>query len=538
LLFILAGMFAINHNWLRRLKAESAAIESEKKYAVLMEGAGDVICKFNDHGLLTFISSKVEQLSGFKKGEMLNRHFSTIIPADWIERLKHSFSEQLKNKRRESLHELQIITKKGEKKWIELKAILTTEENREVCFLCICRNIDERKKTEIEMVQSGRNQEIFLANMSHEIRTPMNGIIGLAHLLTHTALNGEQGEYLKGIQDSARKLLTIINDILDISKINAGKIALQEEPFSVQEVIHNMVLTLGRKAKKKNISLITTIDNNIPDLVMGDHVRLSQILWNLGGNAIKYTKKDGEVRITINKQFEDSESVRLAFSIKDNGIGIERSLLPSIFDPFIQANPAASRKYGTGLGLSISKKLVELQGGVILVESMVGKGSIFSFRLNFKKYQPAHVLKGTPAQNDASPSYSLKGKRVLLVEDNLINQKVGARILEKNGMVVDVADNGKKAIEQLTNNTYDLILMDLQMPEMNGFEATIYIRTKMDTPKSNTPIIAITAAGLQGEYEKCMASGMNDYILKLFEPKELMKKINHLVRLSDNFVIA
>ncbi len=525
----------INRDVQKRIKAEQNALEREHKYAALIEGSGDLVCTFNSRGLLTFTSSRIETLTGYNKQELVSKQYSTIIAPEWRERVYQIFREQLKNKRRETLAELQVITKKGEKKWVEVKAVLISGNKETAGLLCICRDINDRKKAELQRAESIRNQEIFLANMSHEIRTPMNGIIGLAHLLTQTGLNVEQNDYLKGIRDSARKLLIIINDILDISKINAGKIVLEEAPFNLKELIDNTVLTLGRKAKKKNIKLHAYIDPEVPAVMLGDHVRLSQILWNLCGNAVEYTKKDGEVMISVGKQNEDENTIQLNFSVKDNGIGIDSTLLESIFEPFIQANPATSRKYGTGLGLSISKKLVELHGGVISVQSRLGEGSKFSMRLNFKKYSYDKPMLEYVNKEFSGEYKNLRGLNVLLVEDNIINQKVGVKILEKKGVRVDVAENGKKAVEMLEKALYDLVLMDLQMPEMNGFEATAYIRTKMNGA-SHVPIIAITAAALQGEYEKCMAAGMNDYILKPFEPNELFDKIENLVNLTHRSV--
>ncbi len=494
LIFLILGLFMINRDIQKRIKAEKAALEGEQKYAALIEGAGDLVCTFNHLGVLTYTSSRIESLTGYSKQDLVNKHYSTIIAPEWKDKIQQTFKDQLKNKKTRNFVRTQVMTKTGEKKWVEIKAVLTSgNEKFGGLLFAFAGTLMKGRKMSLDRTKASRNQEIFLANMSHEIRTPMNGIIGLAHLLTQTGLNPEQNEYLKGIRDSARKLLTIINDILDISKINAGKIVLEEEPFSITELIENNVLTLSRKAKKKNIKVNTYLDLEIPALVLGDHVRLSQILWNIAGNAVKYTRKDGEVTISVIKQFEDANNVIIGFSVKDNGIGIETSLIPSIFEPFIQANPAESRKYGTGLGLSITKKLIEMQGGVISVNSKLGEGSQFSFRMNFKKYaydKPRLNLLNKGLSGDYK---NLIGLSVLLVEDNIINQKVGAKILDKKGVNVEVAENGKKAIEMLEAKHYDLILMDLQMPEMNGFEATKYIRTKMEPPAANIPIIAITA---------------------------------------------
>jgi len=534
LFLLLVGLLVINLDIQKRMKAEKIVLEEEKKYAALIEGAGDLVCTFNYFGALTYTSSRIETLSGYDKQELLNKHYSTVIAPEWKDRVEQLFKEWILKKKREALMELQVITRNGEKKWVEIKTVLVSGGNDAAGILCICRDINEKKKAELQRADASRNQEVFLANMSHEIRTPMNGIIGLTHLLSQTGLNAEQNDYLKGVRDSARKLLTIINDILDISKINAGKIVLEEEPFSLKELIDNTVLTLGRKAKKQNIKINTYLAPEIPAMIMGDHVRLSQILWNLADNAVKYNKQDGEVCISVTKQYEDEGQLILDFAVKDSGIGIENTLIPSVFEPFIQANPAVSRKYGTGLGLSISKKLVELQGGAISVQSILNEGSLFSFSLNFKKYT-YDKTKTKISRKEYNEYKHLKGASVLLVEDNIINQKVGVKMLEKEGIKVEVAVDGKKSIEMLEKKTYDLILMDLQMPEMNGFEATKHIRTKMGPGFNHIPIIAITAASLQGEYERCLAAGMNDYLLKPFEPRDLFDKMEHLVNLPPEY---
>jgi PAS domain S-box-containing protein len=525
-------LFVLNSDLNKRHRAEELAVISENKYKQLVEGAGDVVCVWNEKGNFNFVSQRAENLFGYKAGELLTMHYSSFIAPEWIEKISKSYEDQLKAGVSETLEEFQIITSGGAKKWVEQKVVIHKDKDGKAEFLGIIRDIDERKRKELEMISASHNQEIFLANMSHEIRTPMNGIIGMTHLLNLTPTSSEQKEYLNGISDSSKKLLTIINDILDISKINSGKIMLEEKAFSVKNVVNNLLLTFDRKVHQKGIYLQVNIDNNIPEKVIGDDVRLSQILWNLTGNAVKFTEKGG-VTINISISKEDQQKLYLKMEVKDTGIGIEKDQLTHIFDPYIQANTSINRKYGgTGLGLSITKKLVEMQGGTLVLNSKVGEGTIFTADIGFKKYL-THEDTGLAVISRTPAEYDLHGLRVLIAEDNKINQKVGVKMLSKWGIEADTAKNGKVVIEMLVHHAYDLILMDLQMPEMDGLETTKYIRAKMPLPVSKIPIIAITAANLQGEYDKCMAAGMNDYVLKPFEPQNLKEKISKYAHLKN-----
>jgi PAS domain S-box-containing protein len=376
--------------------------------------------------------------------------------------------------------------------------------------------------------QASTSKELFLANMSHEIRTPMNGIIGMANLLSETRLTSEQKEYTDGIKDSSDVLLSVINDVLDIAKINAGKMSLETLPFSVNDVLKNLKLTMDAKAKEKNISFQTHLDANIPKKVMGDPFRLSQILWNLAGNAIKFTEK-GDINLIAKVFSEDMESINFEFIVTDTGIGISKDKLDYIFEPFTQAQLDTTRKYGgTGLGLGIAKKLVEMQGGVIFAESKPGIGSVFTVRLGFKKSfdenEHIRVLNGEDSLNK-----DLRGIEVLLVEDNRVNQRVALKTLTKWGAKVEIAENGRIAISMLNAKRYDIVLMDIQMPEMDGYETTKYIRTIMSPPVAEIPIIAMTASAIRLNYEKALEKGMNEYVSKPFKPDDIYRKISKLL---------
>lgn len=370
-------------------------------------------------------------------------------------------------------------------------------------------------------------QEQFLANTSHEIRTPMNGIIGMTNHLKDTPLTAEQREYISAINESANSLLVIINDLLDLSKINAGKMTFEKKAFRISDLFKNLVYTLQYRATEKNIRLISSIDEKMPPVLIGDHIRLNQVLLNLTGNALKFTEK-GEVKIVAKVLKDESKSTMVLFSVHDTGIGIQENQLDHIFESFAQANAKTNRKYdGTGLGLTIAKQLIEQQGGTISVSSKVNEGSTFSFTLTFKK-QSAKGAKGhkelaVPSWDFSSPN--LFNMHVLVVDDNKVNQRVAALTLKKWNADVELADGAKMAYEKLKQKKFDLVLMDVTMPEIDGFEATTHIRKKMPAPINRIPIIAMTASALIGDREKCISIGMNEYVSKPFHPEELYTKI-------------
>lgn len=382
--------------------------------------------------------------------------------------------------------------------------------------------------------QAKETQEQFLANTSHEIRTPMNGIIGMTNHLKDTALSSEQREYISAIYESANSLLVLINDLLDLSKINAGKMTFEKKAFRVSDLFKNLIYTLQYRSTEKKIGLLSSIDEKIPAVLIGDPVRLNQILLNLTGNAIKFTEK-GEVKIFAKLLKDDGKNQLILFSVQDTGIGIQESKLNTIFESFTQVNARTTRKYGgTGLGLTIAKQLIEQQGGTISVSSKVNEGSTFSFTLQLKK-MPRNVKEqrelNLPASDFNQPN--LYSMAVLVVDDNKVNQRVAALTLQKWNAKVDVADHAKMAFDKLHEKKFDLILMDVTMPEMDGFEATKFIRKKMPSSVSRTPIIAMTASALIGDREKCIAVGMNEYVSKPFNPEELYDKIIKTIPLNN-----
>ncbi|HEY6062571.1 MAG TPA: PAS domain S-box protein, partial [Chitinophagaceae bacterium] len=359
----------------------------------------------------------------------------------------------------------------------------------------------------------------FLSNMSHEIRTPMNAIIGFTKVVLKTELTAKQREYLMAIKLSGNALIVLINDILDLAKVDAGKMTFEEIPFKISSSVSAMMHLFETKIREKNLEFIKEYDESIPGVLLGDPVRLHQIMLNLVSNAVKFTSK-GKITVSARRLADvDDESVIIEFAVSDTGPGIAENKTEKIFEKFHQASSDTSRLYGgTGLGLAISKQLVESQGGHIQVKSKIGEGSTFSFTLRFKKTDAEADIETELLEVDSED----KNIHVLVVEDIALNQLLMKTLLDDFGFERDIAANGKIAIEKLQDNTYDIILMDLQMPVMNGLEATEYIRNKMN---STIPIIAITADVTTVDLEKCKAAGMNDYIAKPIDERLLYSKI-------------
>jgi PAS domain S-box-containing protein len=358
----------------------------------------------------------------------------------------------------------------------------------------------------------------FLSNMSHEIRTPMNAIIGFTKVILRTDLTEKQKEYLNAIKISGDALIVLINDILDLAKVDAGKMTFEKTPFKMKSSISAMLHLFENKIQEKNLKLVTEYDSKIPFVLVGDPIRLHQIILNLVSNAIKFTFK-GKITVSVDLLHEDDDKVILKFAVTDTGIGISEEKIGTIFENFQQATSGTSRLYGgTGLGLAIVKQLIEPQGGTIRVNSIIHEGSTFSFTLPFQKTNVDIEFENELAEIDSE----MKNIKVLVVEDIALNQLLMKTLLDDFGFERDIAENGKIAIEKLQENDYDIILMDLQMPEMNGFEATKYIRNTMH---STIPIIALTADVTTVDGDKCKAVGMNDYIAKPVDERVLYNKI-------------
>ena len=386
----------------------------------------------------------------------------------------------------------------------------------------ISRDITKRKEAEIESTAKER----FLANMSHEIRTPMNAVIGLTKTLLNTDLSEEQRRQLEIIHTSGQNLLVVINDILDLSKLHAKKLVLENTHFRLSYILPSITAMFQDKVAQQGVELTYSVDDAIPEVLIGDASRLNQIMLNLIGNAVKFTRS-GRIDVSCSLKKQTKKWNHIEFKISDTGVGMEDT--SRIFEIYEQEMDSTSRNFGgTGLGLAICKEIVELFKGSITVTSKPGKGSVFNVVLPFKtgnkeQFEEMKLDYDTNFQR-------LKGKKILLVEDHEINQMVATTVLKQLKMEIDIAENGKESLKKLRKKEYDLVLMDLYMPIMNGYQAASHIR---NTLKSKIPIITMTANALHGEKEKCLAVGMNDYISKPFDPDELALKMMELLPKKD-----
>ena len=421
----------------------------------------------------------------------------------------------------------------GEVYLLSMKFPLLDANRRLIGIGGIATDITDRVHYQHQLIAATREaqgaksmQEMFLANMSHEIRTPMNGIQGMADLLLDTPLSDQQKEFARIIKRSVNNLLVVVNDVLDFSKIKAGKMAIEMIGFRLGDVLENIRAMFTHRIAKKGLRLEIDLDAGIPETLKGDPYRLNQVLINLVGNALKFTEQ-GWIRIRVTAQERAAGHVNLWFSIADSGIGIPEESLPYIFDHFSQAGLDISRRYGgTGLGLAICAQLLQLQGGEITVDSKENQGTTFQFRLTYG-YNAAIEDTAPGVLSDHFNSQALVGRRFLVAEDNEVNRQLIDHVLRKAGGEVTLAGNGEEAVAFIRQGkTFDLVIMDLQMPVMDGYAATRYIRQDLQI---SVPIVAMTATALVDEQLRCLEAGMNDYMTKPFEFAELYKRISALL---------
>lgn len=509
---------------------------------VILDGTDYSMISTSESGIINSFNKGAEKMLGYKAEEMLGITPEIIHDKQEVIDRAKVLSEELrvdiapgvdvfliKSRLNNSsdINEWTYICKDGSRIPIELSVTtLRSSENDIVGYLGIAKDISESKKAKEAIIYAKEKAEqaviaknSFLANMSHEIRTPMNAIIGFTDLLAQSTLDENQEEYVSSVKLAGENLLAIINDILDFSKIESGKITIESIPFSLKDSLKNIYNLLNERAKEKKLEYNFFLDASLPDFVIGDSVRLNQILVNLIGNAIKFTE-EGSITVSVKKIEEDELNYKMKFSVKDTGIGIPADKMDLIFDRFSQANTETTRKFGgTGLGLSIAKNLVELQGGEINLKSELGRGSEFSFEIQYQKIDKSAL---EPLEKALIQKKPIGPVKILLCEDNVLNQRLATKILTKFGFDFEIAENGRIGLEKLIKGKFDLVLMDLQMPEMDGYQATIAIRNEL---KLKIPIVAMTAHSLVGEKEKCIEIGMNDYVGKPFTQDDLYSKI-------------
>jgi len=501
-----------------------------------LEHTSDAVQWVDSQSRIVYVNEAACRFSGRSREEMLSLSIPDINPL-FPKEAWEPYWKELKA-RGAMTFETPQQTKQGRVFPVEVSANYLEFDGKEYGFAFL-RDVSERKRTEVEMRKAKEAAEAanqaksqFLANMSHEIRTPMNGVIGAAGLLLDTELTPEQQQFTEIVRSSGEALLAVINDILDFSKIEARKLTLDTADFDLRTVLQDAVAVLAIKASQKGLELTWLVEAGTPSMLQGDPGRVRQVLLNLLGNAVKFTAH-GAVAVRARLEAEEERAATLRFTVSDTGIGFRRDRASAIFEPFVQADGSSTRRYGgTGLGLTISKQLVEMMGGQIGVESDEGTGSTFWFTAVFEKQPGAGVLVGAkgrrfmPSTASARPQPGTAQKnrhsRILVAEDNRTNQEVVLAMLKRLGYGADLAANGVEALQALRSADYDVVLMDCEMPEMDGYEATHRIRDgRARTRNPHIPILAITADAMAGDRDKCLQAGMSDYLAKPVEPRQL-----------------
>jgi two-component system sensor histidine kinase/response regulator len=566
-----AGLRMASIDITERKNSEDAAYQNSAELRALFQAFPDLFLRLDKQE--TVLDAKGGQRSDSFLGadKFLGRNLQDLLPAGALAQVRRA-QERVRKSHAMEMVEFVIEDQLGQQDYEMRLLPLNWDE-----WIAVVRNITERKASEQRLKDDAqeleqKNEELekalsaareatrlksrFLANMSHEIRTPMNGVLGMTDFLLGTGLNEEQQEYAQSIKRSADSLLALINDILDLSRIEAGKLRLHHAEFSLASTITETTSMFALQARAKGLELVSTIAPSLPESVVGDPGRLRQVLTNLLANAVKFTER-GQVGLKADIVSQTREEIQLKFTVHDSGIGIPPAEQGRLFDTFTQVDESNTRKYGgTGLGLAISKQLVEMLGGEIGLESEPGKGSTFWFTATFgKPAQPNTPDSGEPkkvntrsrqtltprapaAKSQTGTARRMEGPtveisasapapasprdasvrndasmRILLAEDNEINQRITLRLLQKLGLAADAVVNGREAVEALEKRNYDLVLMDCQMPDMDGFEATAVIRSREGSSRHQT-ICALTANAMDGDRERCLAAGMDDYISK------------------------
>ena len=547
---IIVGNEYLGHLWQYKdvtsvkLAKENLRINEERlNFAIESnnEGVWDVDLKA-DTILLT---KRCKEMLGYSEEEIGNSMvlWTKLVHPEDLSSLLEGRNTVIRGEAKSFSNEHRKLCKDGNWKWVQVRGMVATRDNTGNALRMIgtYTDISERRQQQEELQNAKEHAEYlagakdqFLASMSHEIRTPLNGIIGFTKILLQNGLTEVQRKQMDAIKTSSDILLVLINDILDLAKIEAGKMTLEETELKVVDFINSISATFELRFEEKGLNVTQQYDKRIPKLLLGDPVRITQILFNLIDNAIKFTEKGGNIGISVNLLEQNEEKAFIEIIVSDTGKGISEDELVHIFEPFVQSSKNIARQYGgTGLGLSIVKRLADLMGGTVSIQSEFKKGTSLTFILPLKKTTATEIASKRIVDNTDKIEWLGKLK-VLIVEDNLINQLLAKTILRKFGFETASAENGKIAIDLLEKNNYDIILMDLMMPKMNGWEATQHIRNKMQPPKSTIPIIALSADVTKASLDKCAEVGMDDYLSKPFNQNDLLNKIIQLVNKNKN----
>jgi PAS domain S-box-containing protein len=585
----LVGMRMAALDVTERKRSEDEAYETATELRALFQAFPDLFLRVDREGVIFDCKGGLSTDPYLPPERFAKGKLTEILPAAVIAQFRDA-QDKVRKSGAVEMVEFSIVARQGQQtyetrmlplnwdQWIAVVRNITARKAGEQKLQEYAQEL-ERKNEELESAlvttrEATRLKSRFLANMSHEIRTPMNGVLGMTDFLLGTPLSGEQQEYAESIKRSADALLALINDILDLSKIEAGKLRLDRTPFYLRPTIQQTASLFALEAQTKGLEFSCCLPGNLPEIAVGDPGRLRQVLTNLLGNAVKFTD-GGQIGLTAELSSESHDEFSLRFLVHDTGVGISHEQQQQIFESFIQVDGSSTRKYGgTGLGLSISKQLVELLGGEIGVDSELNAGSRFWFTAKFAKAAPGEVpVESKPAAAPerpaleapivpdisapaipdpaipgpsipvapamvrpaplAKPQTGLENCRVLLAEDNEINQRITLRLLQKLGLAADAVVNGKDAVAALEKRSYDLVLMDCQMPIMDGFEATAIVRSR-EGPDRHTLICALTANAMEGDRERCMSAGMDDYISKPVGLDKLQKAVNRWIhRIED-----
>jgi PAS domain S-box-containing protein len=492
-------------------------------YKAVVEDGSDIIFIVDYAGKIHYHNTSVHETLGYRSNSLINKNIFDYIRPEAVQDLKRQFKLSQKRAYTENV-EFQFLCKDHSYRFLEFNAINLKHKEGLEGFILDCRDIAQRKENEAELVRLQKAKEQFLANMSHEIRTPINGIVGMANLLGQNPSHEERETYLSAIKHSAENLTVIINDILDLAAIESGKLKFEKIAFNLQDFLPSLISTFTYQAREKGIAVEYQIDDKLNKILMGDPVRLNQILINLISNAVKFTH-NGSIKVNCVCDREVKGICWVRMEVIDTGVGIPDEKLTTIFESFSQADASVTRKYGgTGLGLTIVKQLVELQKGSISVKSKEHVGSVFTVLIPYAIGKPGTISISSPKNARALKTAKTSQLFVLLVEDNDINRLYAKSILKNWNCVTDTAENGLVAVEMIKNQEYDVILMDIQMPVMDGYETTRAVRL-MDAPQGSVPIIALTANATKADVDKCIAAGMDDYLPKPFTPDDLYRKL-------------
>jgi PAS domain S-box-containing protein len=531
-LFVTMILFRLNGDIGLRQQAEQKLKENQTWLQSILDNTSSLIYIKDTSGRYVMVNRRFSEVLNVSEEAAIGHTDADFSPPDAAAQYRMLDEQIVQTGRSLELEEM-IPTPSGDVYLLSMKFPLLDSNGLLIGIGGIATDITERIHYQHQLIDATREaqtaksmQELFLANMSHEIRTPMNGIQGMTDLLLDTQLTDQQKEFARIIKRSVNNLLVVVNDVLDFSKIKAGKLAIENIEFRLKDVMENVRAMFAHRIAKKGLQLAIGLDGDIPETLKGDPYRLNQVLINLVGNAIKFTEQ-GWIRIQVTEQERVAGHVILLFSIADSGIGIPEASLPYIFDQFSQAGLDISRRYGgTGLGLAICQQLLQLQGGEITVSSKESQGTTFRFRLTYG-YTCVDDNGTAAVLSDHFNSHALSGRRFLVAEDNEVNQQLIDHVLKKAGGIVTLADNGEEAVAHLRqDDPFDLVIMDLQMPVMDGYATTRFIRQELQL---SVPIIAMTATALVDEQIRCLEVGMNDYMTKPFEFAELYRRVSVLL---------